>query len=421
VSERRRTGAAIARLVAVEGGARALSFAFYIAAARILAPAAFGTVRYTIVVSSLAFFAMQVIVTGTLREIGAHRGSPAQTSPLVWTSLALCAAGFALTAPLCVALDRSGALGTADLAGLLAVLASRTVFEVYYAAARGVGETWRAGVAYAGGSALQLALLIAVWALAGVSAQTALLLYAASSIVAVVICEAVRPLLFAARPALHRDVAIALLRTGPALALAQAGYLVWSTADQVWVENALGSVQVGLYAAARNLVQLYVIVPTAVCGVVLPRMARAVRERRPARAARLLRLGTGLAFGVTAAMALAVFAVREPLITATYGSAYADAAQPMAWLSVAMVAYAAQVVLTSGAIASDRPWVMTFAIGAAALAEVGWLVASSRDDLLTAAQALAAGAVAGLLVAGAWALAGGPRLAGPRERAAEVG
>ena len=96
-------------------------------------------VRYTIALSLLAFAGLQVLVTGLLRELGAGSGGPRTGARRDRHCARRCRGGPPGLARLCVIAGVAGLTGSADLLGLLVCLAGLAAFQLYYAAARGLG------------------------------------------------------------------------------------------------------------------------------------------------------------------------------------------------------------------------------------------------------------------------------------------
>ena len=82
-----------------------------------------------------------------------------------------------------------------------------------------------------------------------------------------------------------RRGARALWRIGAPLIVTQAGFIVWFSADQIWVDTKLGAAQVGLYGAAKTVIQAFFVLIAGSNGVVMPRVAelRAAGKDRRAR------------------------------------------------------------------------------------------------------------------------------------------
>jgi O-antigen/teichoic acid export membrane protein len=361
-------------LSAAEGGARLLSFIFYLLAARALAPSDFGVVRYTITLSLVAFVLLQVMVKALMKEIGGARGDVERTREVLGTGVLASLLVLIGSGALTLVAAALGLTGSAQPVGMIAVLAGTACFQLYYAMARGVGEVVRPAVTYVGASACQLAAFVLLTKLGDPSVTATLWIYGASGLVPPLLYELFRPLLRRNHLRVTRDAAQLLWRISAPLIVGQVAYIVWYSADQIWVESALGAAQVGLYAAAKNLCQVFVVLPAGVNGALLPRMAELRAAGRTPAALKLLYLTTAALVAVSAVIALVLIVFRTELLTALYGDAYAAAAGPLVGLAVAMTIYSGHFTLTGSAIGLGRPAISTVTISIAAVVEVGVLV-----------------------------------------------
>jgi hypothetical protein len=229
----------MASLTLAEGGSRLLSFAFYLVAAHQLSTAGFGELRYTTTLSTLAFVAGQVVVTGLTRELGAARGHEARTSAVLGSSLAAAAAVVGVSGLVAWAAVAAGLLPGSNALGLVVTLAGLAVFQLYYAIGRGLGESLRPALTYLGGSLVQLVVFVAVALVASPGPTLALLVFGLSSFVPVLWLEATRPVVRGRALRVERALLGALWRVGAPLLAAQVGYLIWTSADQIWVASTL--------------------------------------------------------------------------------------------------------------------------------------------------------------------------------------
>ncbi len=356
-------------LTAVEAAARILSFGFYLVAARVFTPHGFGVVQYTITVSLLAFGGIQVLMTAIIRELGVDRDDHVRTREVLGSSLAVAVALWAITSLLCLAAQAAGLATGASTLGLLAVLGGTAAFQIYYSIGRGLGDPGRQAASYAGASFAQLVMFGGLAILTHPTPTQALLIFGGSSFVPVLIYEWKRPVLRGRPLPVRRDVVRRLWLIGAPLLVAQACYLLWNSLDQLWVQGALGTYQVGLYASAKNISLALIVIPGGVTGVLLPRVAQLLRAGSPDAARRLIYWGTIGATAASAVIAAAIILLRVPLLGDLYGRPYRAAAGALAALSCGMVCYAAFASLIMAAVAWGRPKVYMAAIAVAAVIE----------------------------------------------------
>lgn len=396
----RRELRSIAALIGSEGLSRALSFAYYVAAARILAPAGFGTVRYTITLALLAFGLLQVLVTVLGRELGAARGDERAIGAVIGTALGVGVVLWALSALACVAAVAGGLTRSASGLGLFTVLCGYAIFQIYYAISWGLGDIPRMAIVYAGGGFVQLAALLVLGVFVHPSPAAALVLFGVSNVVPIACLELTRPVL---RRRLAVDAAVGrrLIRLGLPLLAAQLCYVVWASADQIWVQRRLGAHAGGLYGAAKSFVQVFLIVPAGVNGVVMPRVAQLRAGGADADARRMIATATVSVFAVSAVAALAFAGLGRPALSLVYGGSYATAAEALAILCAAMALYAAFGSLTYTLVGWGRPGIYGAAIATAAVAELV-VLAAAPASLAAAAAANAVAIGLGLAVALVW-------------------
>jgi len=361
-------------LSAAEGGARLLSFLFYLLAARVLVPSQFGVVRYTIALSFVAFVALQVLVKALMKELGGARAEPERLREVLGTGLVAGVLVLALSGALVLLAAALGLTGSAEPLGLVAVLAGTACFQLYYAMGRGVGHVGRPALTYVGASACQLVAFGLLAALGEPDVTTTLWIFGATGALPPLVWELFRPLLRGRPLPVTRDAAALLWRISAPLVLGQVAYMTWWSADQIWVESALGTTQVGLYGAAKNVCQVFVVLPAGANGALLPRVAELRAAGRTPDALRLLYKTTVGLVAASAALAVALILLRDPLLELLYGSAYAAAAGPLVGLSVAGTIYAGHFTLTGSAIGLGRPGISTATICIAAVVEVLVLV-----------------------------------------------
>ncbi len=364
---------------------RLLSFVFYLVAARTLTTEGFGVLRYTLALMMLAFGLLAVLVTAVTRELGAARGDSGRTGAVLGSTLAVAAALLAASLLVCAIASALGLTGSADLLGLLAAVVGYTLFQLYYAISRGLGDSARAVGAYVGGSAAQLAILVLLTIVADPGPRTALLVYAVSGLIPIAVFELTRPVVLRRVLQVTRVELGRLWSVGAPLILAQAAFLSWLTVDQIWVESSLGTREVGLYGAAKNVAQVFMVIPAGVTGVLLPRIAELRSRGDVTHARRLTYYSAAGTLGVSSLLALLVIGFRSELLEGLYGARYEAAASSLSGLAVGMVFYGGFMALANAAVGWGRPGMYTAGMVLAAVAQVAALAVFWNDEASTAA------------------------------------
>lgn len=380
----------MAVLTLAEGIARGLSFGFYLLAAHVLLPSGFGVVQYTIALATVMLAPIQLLGLALRRELGADRADRPAEDGTLGTGLVLSLGCLLLTLALTGTAALLGLAATSSAGGLLAVIAGLASFELYYAIARGRGEFRRAATAYAGGAALQLIVFAGVALALDPSPTAALCIYGATSLVPILVLEAASPMLRRRPLKLSRESAGRLWATARPLAAGIVGFLVWSSADQIWVGTTFGNGDIGTYGAARNLSQILMVPIVGFTGALVPRVAELRASSEPDRALALIRSTTWALLACCSAMAALLVAGRSLVLEGVYGAAYGAGAPALIGLCVGMVLFAGFSGLGQGATGWGAPRVYTVGYVVAAFVEVVLLLAGSWDEPSAAAWVSAA-------------------------------
>jgi O-antigen/teichoic acid export membrane protein len=270
-------------------------------------------------------------------------------------------------------------------------------FNPYYQIPRGLGQIKRIAVTYMGGSLLQLAVFGTLVATVDLTPFEALIIFGLSSAIPIVVCELVSPVILGRGVTYARDAAKALWRIGAPLLVAQAGFMIWFSADQIWVDSTLGSTDIGLYGAAKTLIQALFVLMAGSIGVVLPRVAELRAAGEDHRARRLILTMTIELTALAALVAAAMIALRSPLLTVIFGHSYASASSALAALSVAMAAYATFVAITASAIGWGRPSLSALGITVAGASEAALLLFAGGSTITFAGWVNAGSILLGLV------------------------
>ncbi len=374
-----------------------LSLVFYLVAAHAFTVGGFGVVRYTLTLALLALSPVLVLSRATTRELGAARGVEAKTRTVLGTTLTLSAWIWVATGLLCVAASAAGLTGSADLVGLLVALAGLAIFNLYYQISRGLGLIRRIAYTYVGASVLQLVVLTALVTVTDVSPTVALIVFGAGYVVAIATCEAVTPVVRGRLASFSRETGVELWRFMVPLLLSQAGFIIWFSADQIWVDTTLGVTQVGLYGAAKTLIQAFFVLIAGSNGVVMPRVAELRAAGKNERARRFILVMVLRLSGLAIVAAAVIIAARSPLLSILFGSSYEAAATALVALTLGMAVYATFVAITMSCIGWGRPGVSALGYGVASISEVALLLFAGGSSIAFAGWMNAASIGLGLV------------------------
>lgn len=366
----RRLVADSASLLASTAGAAALSLAFVVAVARTAGPEARGVLAFVVAVPTLLSFAATLgLDAANLYFAGA---SPDRRPRLVTASLAsglvLGAAAAALAWALFTAGPRwaPGAVAGARLGAVLAATPFMTAHHLLTTLLIGSGRVGAANAVRMAIPAISVASFATLWAAGGGTTDGAIAAWLAGQGFGFVLAALVAgAALGVAPPRAGLALVPGLVRYGgPAHAGNLADIAVFRI-DALILGAVRGPVELGLYAAAVNVAEVLLYLPTAVSTVLLP--DRAARADDPsggptARIAALVAAASALAAAAAAIAAPAVIAV-------LFGAAFGGSVTPLRILAIAMVGMAVRRVLWAD-LAARRRQGMASAAAIATLAVV---------------------------------------------------
>jgi O-antigen/teichoic acid export membrane protein len=185
----------------------------------------------------------------------------------------------------------------------------------------------------------------------------------------------------------RREGIRSLWRIGAPLIIAQVGYMIWISADQIWVESTFGAEKIGLYGAAKTLVQAFFVLNAGSIGVMMPRVAELRTAGHTRRARRLIVAMSARLLALSVLMGAILVLARAPLLTLLFGDAYDAAGPALIALAVSMVVYGAFIGITASAIGWGRPGISALGVSVAALSEIALLLLAGGDGIAFAGWA----------------------------------
>jgi O-antigen/teichoic acid export membrane protein len=334
--------------------------------------------------------------------LGAARGDAGRREAVIGSSIAISLVLWIAGLGVFAAGVGLGLLDDVELGGLAAATLGLAAFNLYYGIARGLGAIWRIAAAYAGGSAAQLAALVVLASIADPTPAEVLVTFGLSALVPIVICEMVRPVIWRHARRVTREAVSAIRRLAAPLWVSQIFFLVWMSADQIWVADALGGEELGFYSAAKTMAQVFFVLTAGVNGILLPRIAHLRDSREDAGARALIRATMAAVVAGAALFAAVVIAARESLLSGLFGAEYDAAGDALLWLAIGMSLFVIVSCLGTIVLGWGTPAVLTAAFATAGVAEVVLLVALDPVTGAEVARINAGAMLAGLAVALAW-------------------
>jgi O-antigen/teichoic acid export membrane protein len=376
--------------------ARFLGLLFSIVAARLLLPAGYGVFAYALALVNIAGMLVGNAQQGLSRALSRSHGNSVEQDAhfsnwLVVAAIVL-AVSLAISLPLSLVAGLRGWL----VVGVAANLLGFAVLQLYREAQRGLERYGAMVGVYVLANVVQLLAIVGLAAGGYRSPAAYLIVYGLSSLAAIMPMQAMAPFtLHFVRRTVSRARMQQVRRFISPLFLQTAFFSVWIGIDLILVTRLMSSSSAGTYAAAKTVVNGLMLISTAITIPLAPRVANL-----PARAVAGYVLG---ALRIVAVLTIPLVALlvlfRRPLVSILFASGYADAAAPLAILSVGMGLYALYTVLEWAWIARGHPTVDAVATGSGMLTTVAaGVILVPRAGLGGAALAFAAGAAVQFLV-----------------------
>jgi O-antigen/teichoic acid export membrane protein len=385
--------------------ARLLGMLFSVAAARILVTADFGRLAFGLTVASIVGILAANAPRGLSRFLARHDADRGQQDIYFsnWLVVVTLTVGLSLLllGPVYFLAGLNGWMTFAVGANLVGV----SVLETYREAQRGLGQFRAMVVFYVVANLIQLLGILLAASLGWRFPALFLTIYGLSSLVPLVLMQRVRPIALSfLRAALAWRQIMSIGRFLRPLVFQTVFYSIWTGTDIVLLGRMVGPTVTGNYAAAKVLVTVLLLAPSAIGIVVGPQVARigdqAIRQ--------YVLAAMALTGAVTLPIAAILVGFKQPIILLLFGSKYPLASRPLTLLAVGMTLYCFFLVLENLWVGLGHPRIVAVASGLAMACTVSLgVILIPRTGVAGAAIAFAVGSAAQLLVIGsytAWAL-----------------
>jgi O-antigen/teichoic acid export membrane protein len=262
--------------------ARVLGFLFSVASARFLLPADYGVLAYALGVIGIASALPYTAPTTLARYLAAHHSRSTEQDWYFSNWLAIVGLLVALSAAVALPFVALSGLPPGMVAAILLNLLGAAVLEGYMGAARGLEAYARAAGFYVVANAIQLVVILALSLAGRQSSLSFLLVYGVSSSIAVLMMQSVAPLQLAFRRGLvSRAPMLDIFKFMVPLLIQTVFYAGWFGADILFLRRFESEEALGTYAAAKVIMTVLILAPTAIGGVQLSRIARVPAHQVP--------------------------------------------------------------------------------------------------------------------------------------------
>ncbi len=379
-------------------GAKVLALGFFILLARATSLETYGIIRYAITIANFGAIVTAALSITLGQSIASRELENKAQRVSAGVVLSLAATVLGLATVLLLALE-----GQAVLVGAGAVVAGLCLSYTYLASIRALGEYGRAALFPVLSNTTQLVCVVAaaLWVPQYILV-VALTSYGLTYFLSVFVLESVRRSKLQWSLEWSAPAAWQVARFTLPLLVSQACYTLLFGIDLVMLQGLTNAVEVGLYAAAKSLAVIFLIVPNALYGVLMPKTAA---EGASVQAKRNLRLGLVLATLSSGALVLVLAVWGGTILGLLFGADYARAHGALVVLGVGMFWYALAVVLAAYATGRGLPNVqgIGMAVGLAVAVATGPFLITNYG-MVGASAAFAAGTFALFAVILLWSI-----------------
>jgi O-antigen/teichoic acid export membrane protein len=379
--------------------ARALGFLFTLLLARALGPAELGVLAYGIAVSEVLSTLIVNSPVGLARFLSiaqsrAEQGTELSSGLVVVGLVMLVSCGLSF-----VALTAWQGWSQWMVAAVLANLAGKTIFHIYWQAQRGLLRFLHLGIFYVGSNLIMVLGALAALGAGLRSPVVMLFIYGLSVVPAIVAVELLAPSGVSFSPRLIRLIRVkASLFFAIPMMFHSAASSIWFASDTILVQHFLGVAATGNYGVAKSLVQIFALVPSGITYVLLPTVAN--RQAHESRGylwqAAVITLVAG------GGLLLAVLLMGEQIVSLLFGRGFRTASLALVGLAPGMALYGLVNIFQSYWTGRGRPSLMALNIGIGALTSIGAEVLFiPKFGLLGAGLGFALGAVVQMATLGA--------------------
>lgn len=375
--------------------ARVLGLAFSLVLAAVFTSGDYGQVRYSIAVASIVSiitmpFGQHVIS----RFVSKYRSDSSKLNAILTNGLFILPCLFLLTLlitiPVLLAMEKFNI-------GILAIFLGETLFYAYWGLTSGFLEPRRLTVAYLSSNIIQIILVFALIKILNLHSTTlALLIYGLSYLLPLTVLMVWWPLPGkVGRQFIDRKVIKEMLFFSVPIWISHACYTFSITFDLLFLERLGNASQLGAYSLAKTLASLFIIVPSGISTLLMPKVAQVGKERH---GSLLLRMAIISLF--VDGILLAIYSpLIQPLTLKYFGTGYWVPMSVSMILAIYMILYGFHGLISAVLVGRGTPQFESISrIAELVVTGLGCVIFIPLSGWIGAAIAMLAGKLAALVV-----------------------
>ncbi len=260
--------------------------------------------------------------------------------------------------------------------GIVAVFIGITVFYTYYGVARGFVDNQRLLAAYLGSNAVQIVAIIVIYVFLGTTEPlAALIVYGASYFLPLALLTVFYPFPLQVKlPRPQWPVIIDLIKMTTPIVISHIGFIVYMSLDLLLLETHVDETALGVYALAKTVANVFIMISMGVTTVILPQIAAAApgQERR-----RLLRDALTWHLGLSLAILIVYAFTYNDVVSRVFGAEYVVSTSVYLVIAVGIILSQTHTLISQALVGADKSTlyaasqvvsvIVTFAVGLIAI------------------------------------------------------
>lgn len=331
--------------------ARILGLAFSLVLAAVFTSGEYGEVRYSIAIASIvAIIAMPFGQHVLSRFVSKYRNDSAKLNMILTNAAFILPCLFLLT--LLVTIPVLMKMGKFNI-GIIAIFFGETLFYAYWGLTSGFLEPRRLTTAYLGSNIIQILLVFVLIKALGIHSTTlALLIYGLSYLLPLTILMVYWPLPGKIQKRFFDwKIVGELLRFSIPIWISHACYTFSVTFDLLFIERFGNANMLGAYSLSKTLASMFIIVPSAIATLLMPKVASSSRKDH---GSLLWRMVT-ITLVIDTAALLVYLPLAQPLTRSIFGTDYLVPLVVSLLLAVYMILYGVHSLMTAVYVGDGKP------------------------------------------------------------------
>lgn len=375
--------------------ARVLGLAFSLVLAAVFTSGEYGEVRYAIAVASIVSIITMPFGQHLIsRFVSKYRSDATNLNSILTNSLFILPCLFLLT--LLVTVPVLLAMGKFNI-GILAIFLGETLFYAYWGLTSGFLEPRRLTIAYLSSNIIQILLVFVLIKILNLHSTTlALLIYGLSYLLPLTVLMLWWPLPGnVGRQFIDRNIIKEMLHFSVPIWISHACYTFSITFDLLFLERLGNASQLGAYSLSKTLASIFIIVPSGISTLLMPKIAQTGKEKH---GSLLLRMVI-ISLFVDGIILLIYTPLIQPLTLRFFGQGYWVPMSVSMILAVYMILYGFHGLISAVLVGRGTPQFESMSrIAELVVTGLGCLILIPNSGWIGAAIAMLAGKLAALII-----------------------